>query len=317
VYNATDDGIRFRGYSSSEQSPYGWKLYDAQAINVQVEKADGDAMLLEEGATDMQLSHIVLSDSGASGLHLMGGGSEQVTTSHFYDNAEYGVFFDGSGSRTKITNSKIEGNGAHGVYINSCSSAPADVQFVGNNFTDNGRAASNTYSHVYLQSSLDCDGSAPARATRLQIVANNFTAKSGSSAPYARYALRLGSATGKTGDEALVQGNAFGAGHFATGAIDLSAAAKVVLSGNSGLTGWEMGDVAESVTDAGGDATVSIPHGLLRTPTAVSAQPADAATADLGPFYISSVTRSSIVLTYTSAEPKAGTYKYAVMAAVR
>src|SRR5829696_8445893 len=74
-------------------------------------KADGDAMLLEEGATDMQLSHIVLSDSGASGLHLMGGGSEQVTTSHFYDNAEYGVFFDGSGSRTKITTPRSRGRG--------------------------------------------------------------------------------------------------------------------------------------------------------------------------------------------------------------
>jgi hypothetical protein len=315
VHNATRHGIRLRGYTPAEASPAGWSLYDTQVFNVQVYRARGDAMRLEDGATDLQLSHVILAGSDASGLHFAGGTSEQINTSHFYDNADYNLFFDGSGSRTKIANSKIEEAGKHGLYVNSCASAPADVQLVGNSFSDNGRSSPNTYSHIYLQSSEDCGGTRPARAARLQIAANNFTSKSASSSPYPRHALRLGSATGNTGDEALVQANAFGSGHTTSSAVDLASSAKVVFSGNSGFK-TEMGDTALAVSTARDGTTVNIPHGLAVKPNAVSAQPADAVTAELPRFYVSSVTSSSIVLTYTGTVP-AGTYRYAVAAAAR
>ena len=75
--------------------------------------------------------------------------SEQFVSLHTFDNSRYGIWFDGAGSRTKITNWKCENSGQHGLFIDGSSgSAPVDVQVSGANFKGNSASADNTYAHI-------------------------------------------------------------------------------------------------------------------------------------------------------------------------
>jgi hypothetical protein len=251
VIQCGSHGIRLHGYLT----PTAWDLYDSTVQGL-VSDCGGTALWFDDGATDMHvLPGTVLFDCN-KGIHLTGGGSVQITGVHTYDNATNNIHFEGAGSRTKISNCKIEGAGQHGVLIDSTVQGYSDIQITGCNLANNGDSGNNTYDQIHTM------GPSGNGITRLTIVGNNLTNKSGN-LNLPRYGININSTALQT---ATIIGNSFGpASHWGTGPLRDAGSGSAVrqIRHNGGY----ITEASGTATVASGATTAVVTHGLGVTPS--------------------------------------------------
>ena len=151
LYRFGSHGFHLQGYSSAEVgNASGWDLYDTVVAFSQASFCGGSGLHLDTGATDMHFNHNIIFNN-MDGMRLVGGGSAQTTSCHFYDSTRYNIALAGAGSRSKFVNCKIEGAGREGIILDSNGGTGySDVQFTGCNITNNGDETTNTYPQVRL-----------------------------------------------------------------------------------------------------------------------------------------------------------------------
>lgn len=204
------NGIRLRGYSIATGDSVNWNTYDTILAFCQSASNTLDGVQFDTGGTDCHLISCIIFSNGQDNFH-MKAGSAQITGCHFYNPARYNIFFDSAGSRTKISNCKIEGAGQHGVYIDSTTSGTSDIQITGCNFKNSGDSADNTFDHINIT------GPSSNGHTRTTIVGNNFSYQASVTPNRPRYGVYL---AGSASQNTLVVGNAFGpASHFGTSQV--------------------------------------------------------------------------------------------------
>ena len=203
VHQMSGDGVIVEGTT-------GWDTYDSVMAFCEIADCAGAGLRMGADSADGHLVHCILYNNADNWVN-EGGGSQQITGCHFYNGTRYNLYFNGSGSRTKVSNCKIEGAGQHGVCIDSTNGGYADLQFVGNGFSTNGDSADNTYDH------LNITGPSANGVTRTLIVGNSFGWKGAGVSPNKpRYGVNFSSAS----QFALVTGNTFGsATQFGTGPV--------------------------------------------------------------------------------------------------
>jgi hypothetical protein len=251
VIQCGSHGIRLHGYLSPA-----WDLYDS-TIQGLVSNCGGTALWFDDGATDMHVLPGTVLFNCNKGIHFTGGGSAQVTGVHTYDNTVNNIHFEGAGSRTKISNCKIEGAGQHGVLIDSTIAGYSDIQITSCNLANNGDSALNTYDQIHTM------GPSGNGITRLTIVGNNLTNKS-ANLNLPRYGININSTALQT---ATITGNAFGpASHWGTGPLrDAGSGSSVRQIRHNG--GY-ITEASGTATVASGATTTVVTHGLGVTPTA-------------------------------------------------
>ncbi len=209
VHRMKGDGIRVKGTA-------GFDTYDTELRRPMVFDCAGSGLRLDTDAADVQIM------GGVSARNLygirIGSASVQITGVHTYDSTNFNIWFDGSGSRSKLVNMKIEGAGQHGVLLDSSGGAgPSDVQIVGCQFHDNGDTTTNTYDHICSLGT--------AQSNRLNISGCNFGWKNGANPNKPRYAVNA--ATSGAVDW-KVSGCVFGAlSNFGTGYIGKASSASI------------------------------------------------------------------------------------------
>jgi hypothetical protein len=299
VIQCGSHGIRCHGYLSPA-----WDLYDS-TIQGLVSDCGGTALWFDDGATDMHILPGTVLFNSNKGLHLTGGGSAQVTGVHFYDNAVNNIHFEGAGSRSKISNCKIEGAGQHGVLIDSTIAGYSDIQILGCNLANNGDSANNTYDQIHTM------GPSANGITRLTIVGNNLTNKS-ANLNLPRYGININSTALQT---ATIVGNAFGpASHWGTGPLRDAGSGSAIrqIRHNGGY----ITEASGTATVASGQTTVSPTHGLSVTPTAahISVTPTNSM-GNAAKFWVSAVSSTTFTIT-VNADPGATTATFAWKAEV-
>lgn len=188
-------GLRIRGYAS----PY-WDTYDTRIHNILVGQCTTAGGFLDNNSSDLHFSHCVFLNNYDNFI-ISGGASHQITGCHFYGATRYNVFFNGSGSRTKFANCKIEAAGQHGVLIDSTVGGYSDIQFTGCGFAQVDDAATdNSWDLVHIT------GPTSNGITRTTFVGNNFCFKSGSPKKN-RFALNIATSAAQG---TIVVGNSFG-----------------------------------------------------------------------------------------------------------
>lgn len=188
-------GLRVRGYAV----PY-WDTYDTRFHNVLIGQCSVAGCYLDNNTSDLHFDHCVFLANYDNWI-CAGGASQQVTGCHFYDPTRYNIWFNGSGSRTKFANCKIEAAGQHGVYIDSTAGGYADIQFTGCGFSSVDDASTdNAWDLVHIV------GPTSAGITRTTFVGNNFNNKSGNPKK-PRFAINI---SGSVGIGTVIVGNSFG-----------------------------------------------------------------------------------------------------------
>ncbi len=194
VHRVTGHGIRLHGY----QSPH-WDTYDSVVTFCQMGDNTLSGMFFDEDSADCHLVSTIMYNNGDNVI--IGAASQQITSCHMYNGDRYNIFFNGSGSRTKILNCKIEGSGSHAINIDSTNGGYSDIQITGNGFSTNGDAADNTADHIIIQ------GPSNQGVSRTVIVGNSFGHKASVSPNRARYGIHLASSTAQ---RTVIIGNSFG-----------------------------------------------------------------------------------------------------------
>ena len=247
VHRMGTNGIRLLGYTT----PTSWSTYDTLLTRLMIGDNGAAGIVYDTNGTDTILSDSMVFNN-QDNIVISGGSSQQINCVQLYDATRYNLFFNGSGSRTKFTNPKIEGAGQHGVNIDSTNGGYADLQFVGGGITSNGDSVTNTYDNVIIQG--------PTGITRPMFVGVVFKTKSGvTNLP--RYAINF---VNSQTQQPLVQACTFGpASDYGTGTI------------NNGSTGAIIRDNLGYLTEASGTAsigaastTATVTHGLSVTPAA-------------------------------------------------
>jgi hypothetical protein len=225
IWRTSGVGLHIKGYGA----PAPWDTYDTRFTSLLVGDCTGSGVWLDEGATDIHMSHSILFRNQDNML-LTGGGSAQVTGVHFYDAARNDIRFAGSGSRSKFSNCKIEGAAEHLVLIDSTVAGYADIQFTGCGFANiNQGSATNTWDYVHVM------GPTGNGISRNTFIANNFSLKGGSTVK-ARYAINIAS-TASQGT--MVLSNSFGpTSSWGTGPLNNASnnATLQNIKGNGGLS---------------------------------------------------------------------------------
>lgn len=248
VHKATGYGIHIKGYNN-------WDTYDTQIVNCQVGDSTLDGLFLDTDATDIQVLGCIVYNSGQDSVRI-NAGSAQFTGCHFYDPTRYNVFFEGSGSRTKLLNCKIEGAGQHGINFDTTNSGMSDVQIVGCNLKDNGDSSNNTYDHIIVQ------GPSGNGCTRITIVGNNIT-KTSTEANAPRYGINLSTSAAQS---TMITGNSFGsATHFGTAAINNSSSSSLPALIRNNIN-WKT-ESSGTATVASGATSIAVTHNLSITPS--------------------------------------------------
>ena len=223
IWACTGVGLRVRGYAS----PY-WDTYDTRFHNMLIGQCDVAGVLLDNNSSDLHFSHCVILNN-YDGLVILGGASHQMTGCHFYGSTRYNVFFNGSGSRTKFANCKIEAAGEHGVLIDSTLGGYSDIQFTGCGFAQVDEASTtNAWDLVHITGPT---GNGIARTT---FVGNNFNLKGGSS-KLNRFGLNLATSAAQG---TVVLANSFGqASHWGSGPLNNATNSSILgyINGNAGL----------------------------------------------------------------------------------
>lgn len=217
----TGHGIHPKGYRIAAGDAADWDLYDSKLIGCNVDTTTLDSLFFDYGATDMHLVHCVLLATLRDNIHMVNAaGSLQCTGVHTYDAGRYNIHLEGTGSRSKFSNMKIEGAGQHGFFIDSTPGAgPSDVQIVGCNFHDNGDLTTNTYDHI------SCAGTNA--INRLNIVGCNLGWKNSGQANKPRYAINAATSGAQ---DWKVSGCSFGpSSNWGTGPINKASSASLIV----------------------------------------------------------------------------------------
>ena len=192
---ACTTGLRIRGYAV----PY-WDTYDTRIHNCLVGQCTTAGVFLDNNTSDLHFDHSVFL-ANYDNFIISGGASHQITGCHFYDPTRYNVWFNGSGSRTKFANCKIEAAGQHGMLIDSTNGGYADIQITGCGFSSVDDAATdNAWDLLHIT------GPTANGITRLTIVGNNFNNKSGNPKK-PRFGVNI---SGSVAQGTVVVGNSFG-----------------------------------------------------------------------------------------------------------
>lgn len=291
VRRCTGNGIRVHGYAS-------WQTYDTELVFCQAGDNALHNFLFDTHSPDAHIIGCIGYRSGLDNFHFKTA-SLQLTNCHFYGANRYNIYFNNSGSRTKIVNCKIENAGQHGVMIDSGAGTGAgDIQIVGCNLKSNGRSAENQFDHIHIT------GSSSAGITRTLIVANAFSwinFNSGGNRP--RYGINL---DGPAAQQTLVLGNTFGPdAHFGT--------AQVRDAGSNSLPSMIRHNV-NWITENSGEATVPsaatsvvVAHGLDGVPQRqhISLTPTNSM-GNASKFWLSDVTTDSFTIRVDVAPTGAG-----------
>lgn len=268
VHDCTGWGIKVIGYSAAETGGSKWDTYDTKILSCMVgdcydtgNKATataGGGVWFADFAPDCHIMNCILLNN-YDNIRITSA-SEQITSNHFYDAVHWNMWFDSSGSRTKVVGNKIEGSGSHGIMIDNTTAGTSALQFVGNNIKNSGDDADNSADHMNIT------GSSSFGHTAMVIVGNSFT-KDSATANKPRNGINMSSANQGT----LIVGNSFGADtHFgSTRIVDSSSGSNPALIGfNSGYRTRNGGQT--SVSD-GGTITHNIGDSFAgRAPTKVN-----------------------------------------------
>lgn len=206
IWKCSGNGLRIRGYVSPS-----WDTYDTMIHNVLIGMNGLSGVYLDNNTADLHFSHCVFL-TNQDNFTDVGGSSFQVTGCHFYDASRYNIFFNGSGSRSKFANCKVEGAVQHGVVIDTTNGGYSDIQFTGCGFSspDQG-SATNTWDLLIVQ------GNTAIGNTRLCLVGNNFGLKGGLTVK-PRFGVNLSNSAAQG---TVIVGNSFGsASQFGSGPLN-------------------------------------------------------------------------------------------------
>lgn len=195
IWQCSGNGLRVRGYVSPA-----WDTYDTMFHNMLIGYCTLSGVLMDNDSADVHFSHCVFLEN-QDNMQDVGGASLQVTGCHFYGANRYNIFLNGSGTRSKFANCKIEGASQHGIVIDSTNGGYSDIQFVGNGISSvDQAAATNTYDLVIIQ------GPSGVGITRTAFIGNTFNSKGGFTVkPRFGINLSTGAAQGT-----VIVGNSFG-----------------------------------------------------------------------------------------------------------
>lgn len=145
VDQCSGNGIHINGYS-------GWSTYDSRFERLILARNGLAGFRFGAQADDCHLMNAVIFDNLGPGIEIDDAASEQITQVHCYSNDTHGIHLKNRGDRTKIVNSKIEGNGFNGLFLDGTTAMASGVQITGCNFGSNGSTTTNTYAHIRLDS---------------------------------------------------------------------------------------------------------------------------------------------------------------------
>lgn len=263
VHRCTGYGVKLLGHSAAETGSVKWDTYDSKLLACMI----GDCYDTGNPATATAGGGVWFSDY-APDCHMVeciilnnydnvrvSSASEQITNCHLYDAVRHNLWFDSSGSRTKVGTCKIEGAGSHGVFIDGTSAGSSDIQLVGCNLKNSGDATNNSADHIYI--------GGPSTHSRPMIVGCAFSMDS-ATVNKPRYNINLQSAA----QYALVVGCQMGSStHVGTGYVNdsTSSGTKALITKNYGSAYKDT--AGGTASKANGD---TVAHGLWRTPTRYS-----------------------------------------------
>jgi hypothetical protein len=249
IWNCSGDGLHIMGYASPA-----WDTYDTTISNSLVGRCVGNGVVLGTDTADLHFSHCIFLDN-ADNMVNTGGASCQVTGCHFYSPNARNIFFNGSGSRSKFANCKIEGSGEHQVLIDSTNGGYSDIQFTGCGFASIATtSATNTWDFIHIV------GPTANGISRTTIVGNNFSLKGGGTIK-ARYAINI---SGTVGQTTTILANSFGpASHWGTAPLNnaSNSTSLTVVRGNSGLgdiKGWNVPTASTTLALSDADRVVEM-----------------------------------------------------------
>lgn len=195
IWKCTGNGLRVRGYVSPA-----WDTYDTMFHNLLIGYCDAAAVLMDNDSADVHFSHCVFLDC-QDNMQILGGASLQVTGCHFYGALRNNIFFNGSGTRSKFSNCKIEGSGQHSILIDSTNGGYSDIQFGACGISSISQtSATNTWDLVHIT------GPSASGITRTAFLGNTFNTKGGFTVK-ARFGINI---TGTVGQGTVIVGNSFG-----------------------------------------------------------------------------------------------------------
>lgn len=243
VSRCSGNGVVIRGYSS-------WATYDTQLIAVQAYSNTDNGFQTDTRGEDLHFIGCLAFGNGDCGIRNEGA-SQQFVNTHSYDNDGYGFYFPGSGTRSKISNAKIEGNNG-GVYIEGGAS---HILITGCGFKDNSRTTGNTYDHINIAGS---------SGSNLNVVTGcNFVSTISNKA---RYGVNL---VNTNATNTLITANSFADGGFGTAPINNSGATasgyRAIIRNNLGVATERAGT---ATIPSGATKYVDVTHGLAWTPRA-------------------------------------------------
>jgi hypothetical protein len=223
IWNCTGNALRVRGYSSPS-----WDTYDTRIAFCLFGYSSGAGIYLDNNSADLHITNCI-SLSNQDGMQVIGGSSQQVTACHFYGNTRNNIFFNGSGSRSKFANCKIEGSNQHLVVIDTTTAGYSDIQFTGCGFsTIDQSQTNNTWDYVLIL------GPSGNGAGRTEFSGCTFSLKGGSSIK-ARYGINLSTSAAQT---TVISGCNFGpASHWGTAPLNNASNSSLqqYVRNNSGL----------------------------------------------------------------------------------
>ena len=245
IWNCSGDGLYIQGYASPA-----WDTYDTFITSCLIGRCVGNGVVMANDTADLHFLHCIFLTNNDN-MVITGGASSQVTSCHFYDPNARNIYFNGSGSRSKFVNCKVEGSMEHQVLIDSTNGGYSDIQFTGCGFSSlAAESTTNTWDLINIQ------GPTANGISRTTIVGNSFNLKGGTTIK-ARYAINV-SSTAAQGT--MIIGNVFGpASHWGTAplnnATNSSTLTQVKGNGNLGdVKNWNVPTSSTTLvlSDAGG-----------------------------------------------------------------
>jgi hypothetical protein len=249
IWRMSGTGLKLQGQASPA-----WDTYDTTVTTTMVGLCAGTGVELADKSADTHFSHCIFL-TNMDNFVLTGGASTQVTGCHFYSPERHDIHFNGSGSRSKFANCKIEGAKDHMVLIDTTNGGYSDIQFTGCGFSSpNQTVATNTFDLVHIM------GPSTTGVTRTTFVGNSFNLKGGFTVK-SRYAINL--STGAAQSTAILA-NSFGpASHWGTAALNNASSSSLlnVVKGNAGVADivpWNLQTASYTLTLADADSVVEM-----------------------------------------------------------
>lgn len=265
IWRCSGVGLRVTGYDSPA-----WDTYDSTFSQLLIGYCNGYGAQLDTRSADTHWSHCVFLNNLINFVDT-GGASFQINSCHFYTPTTKNIWFNGSGSRSKMVNCKIEGAQDHLLVIDTTNGGYSDMQITGCGFSSlNQSAPTNTYDYINIT------GPSSIGAGRTLIVGNSFNLKGGNTVK-ARYAINLETSAAQN---TAILSNSFGpASHWGTGPLNNASNSSLLnyVRGNVGLgdvKNWNLQSASYTLTLADCDAVVEMNSSVacnVTIPTAATA----------------------------------------------